>query len=223
MIDVAPLASFYGPLAPPPGDAFGVFLWSVLGMRTTDGRRDAALAALRKVPALTPDSVRRLGRGRLDAIVRLCGPFVDERLTAIETGVDVFRRRRDFAAELELPLRQAWLAARDLPHLGEAGAARLLFFASPHAVVPVDQALCRLAVRLGITRERSRPRRLVRETRRALSTQLPADIDARRQTVLYLAHHAQATCVEGEPHCTVCPLARRCPYPAVSSTKPGAS
>ena len=59
MIDVAPLASFYGPLAPPPGDAFGVFLWSVLGMRTTDGRRDAALAALRKVPAMTPDSVAK--------------------------------------------------------------------------------------------------------------------------------------------------------------------
>jgi endonuclease-3 len=212
VIDVALLASFYGPLAPPPGDPFGVFLWSVLGMRTVDGRRDAALAALRRIPAMTPDSVRRLGRGRLESVVRLCGPFVDERLTAIETGVDVFRRRRDFPAELAGPLRQAWLAARDLPHLGEAGAMRLLLFGSPHAVVPVDQAMCRLAVRLGLTPARSNARRLVRETRRALSTATPGEITARRQAVLYLAHHAQSTCVEGEPHCGICPLAAQCEY-----------
>jgi endonuclease III len=212
VIDVDPLASFYGPLAPPPADPFGVFLWNVLGVRTTDGRRDAALTALRRVPAMTPDSVRRLGRGRLETIVRLCGPFVDERLTAIETGVEVLRRRRDFASELAGPLRQAWLAARDLPHPGEAGAARLLLFASPHAVIPVDQALCRLAVRLGVTQSRANTRRLIRETRRALSKTLPADAGARRRAVLYLAHHAQATCVEGDPHCGVCPLSGECEH-----------
>jgi endonuclease III len=212
VIDVASLASFYGPLAPPPADAFGVFLWDVLGMRTTGGRRDAALAALRKIPALTPDSVRRLGRGRLEAIVRMCGPFVDERMTAIETGVDVFRRRRDLSSELAGPLKQAWLAARDLPHPGEAGAARLLLFASPHGVIPVDEALCRVTVRLGLAGDRPSPRRRVRESRNALSRELPAEISARRQAVLYLAHHAQSTCIEGEPHCGVCPLAPGCAY-----------
>jgi endonuclease III len=212
VIDVASLVSFYGPLPVPPADVFGVFLWDVLGMRTTGGRRDAALAALRKVPALTPDSVRKLGRGRLEAIVRLCGPFVDERLTAIESGVDVFRRRRDLAGDFAGPLKRAWLAARDLPHLGESGAARLLLFASPHGVVPVDQALCRLALRLGLVEPRAKVRRLVRDSRRALSRHLPPELPARRQAVLYLSHHLQSTCVEGEPHCKVCPLARDCAY-----------
>ena len=131
---------------------------------------------------------------------------------ALETGVDIFRRRREFETVLAGPLRQAWLAAKDLPHLGEAGAARLLLFASPHAVVPVDQALCRLAVRLGLTPARSSARRLVRDTRRALAATLPTEITARRKAVLYLAHHAQSTCVEGEPHCVVCPLAAGCAY-----------
>jgi endonuclease III len=212
VIDVAALASFYGPLASPPADAFGVFLWDVLGMRTTGGRRDAALAALRKIPALTPDSVRRLGRGRLETIVRMCGPFVDERITAIETGVDVFRRRRDLGAELARPLRQAWLAARDLPHLGESAAVRLLLYASPHGVIPVDQALCRLTVRLGLAGNCANLRRRIRDSRRALARELPEDLPARRQAVLYLAHHAQATCIEGEPHCAVCPLAPGCAY-----------
>src|SRR5262249_8474591 len=154
-----------------------------------------------------------LGRGRLETIVRLSGPFVDERLTAIETGVDVFRRRRDFVAELTGPLRQAWLSARDLPHLGESGAARPPLFASPHARTPIDQSLARLAVRLGITRSCDNGRRQLRDARRAWSSALPTEISQKRQAVLYLSHHAQATCVEGEPHCSVCPLAPQCAYP----------
>jgi endonuclease III len=89
---------------------------------------------------------------------------------------------------------------------------RLLLFASPHAVIPVDQALCRVALRLGLTQSRGGPRRLVRETRRALSVGVPANPEARRQAVLYLSHHAQSTCVEGTPHCNVCPLKDGCNY-----------
>ena len=224
MIDLAPLARFYGPLAHPPGDAFGVYLWEVLGLQTTAGRRDAALGALRRIPALTPDSVRKLGRGRLEAIVRLAGPFVDERLSAIDTGVDVFRRRREFASRLAGPLKTAWLAARDLPHLGEAGAAELLLYASPHALVPVDQGLCRLAVRLGIAAPRANIRRLVRDVRRALDRELPSELHERRQAVAYLMHHAQATCVESDPHCGICPLASGCAegQRRLSSARPGA-
>ena len=106
--------------------------------------------ALRRIPALTPDSLKKVSRGKLETIVRLCGPFVEERLSALETGADMFRRQRSFADRLHGPLRAAWLALRDLPHLGEAGAARVLLFASPHSLIPVDAAMTRLAVRLGL-------------------------------------------------------------------------
>src|SRR5206468_12853843 len=72
------LAAFYGPLVQPPSDPFGAYVWEVLGMKTTPARREIALAALRRIPAMTPDSMRKLGRGRLETVVRLCGPFVDE-------------------------------------------------------------------------------------------------------------------------------------------------
>lgn len=207
---ISRLEAFYGPLPHPPADAFGVYLWEVLGTRTTAGRRDAALQALRRVPALTPDSVRKLGRGRLESIARLCGPFADERVSAIETGVDVFRRRRDFVDRLHGPLKQAWLAACDLPHLGEAGSARFLLFTSPHALVPVDEGLCRFAVRFGLAEPGSNPRRLTRTVRRRLSALLPAGLDERRHALLYLVHHTQSTCVEVQPHCAICPIADRC-------------
>jgi endonuclease III len=208
---VPALAAFYGPLAQPPADPFGAYVWEVLGMKATPARRDTALAALRRVPAMTPDSMRKLGRGKLEAIVRLCGPFVDERLSALETGVDVFRRRRNLHEQLQGPLRGAWLAVQDLPHIGDGAGARLLLFSSPHPLVPVDASLTRLAIRLGLVMPMDNIRRLARSVRRAYGSALPGDQAALRRAVLYLGHHAQNTCVEFDPHCAICPLAVECP------------
>jgi endonuclease III len=208
---VSALAAFYGPLAQPPVDPFGAYVWEVLGMKTTPARRDSALAALRRVPAMTPDSMRKLGRGKLEAIVRLCGPFVDERLSALETGIDVFRRRRNLQEQLQGPLRDAWLAVQDVPYLGDGAAARLLLFSSPHAVVPVDASLTRLAVRLGLVTPVDNVRRLSRSVRRALKSALPDEHARLRRAIVYLAHHAQNACVEFDPHCAICPLVADCP------------
>jgi endonuclease-3 len=210
------LAAFYGPLPAPPADAFGYFVWEVLGTKTTAGRRDAAMAALRRAPALTPDSLGKLPRGRLEAVVRQCGPFVDERLAALDAGVSVFRRQPHFASRITGPLREAWTAARDLPHLGRAGALRLLMFTGPSTVVPVDAPLVRLATRLGLAADRAHGVRLTREVRRAFDGVLPHDPAGRRRAVAYLAHHASQTCVETSPHCGVCPLREACQFHARS-------
>lgn len=207
---VGRLAAFYGPIPAPPADAFGYFVWEVLATKTTAGRREAAMAALRRAPALTPDSLRKLPRGRLEAIVRQCGPFVDERLAALDAGIFVFQRQPHYQERLRGPLREAWAAARDLPHLGQAGVLRLLLFAGASRVAPVDAHLVRLVTRLGLVDEHPNTIRLGRAVRRALDRVLPADLAARRQAVSYLWHHAMQTCVEPSPHCRVCPLQSQC-------------
>jgi endonuclease III len=204
------LTHFYGPLPLPPEDPFAFYVWEVLGTLTTAGRRDTAIEALRRVPALTPDSLRKLGRGRLQAVVRQCGPFVDERLAALDAGIDIFRRQHQFVQRLRGPLRHAWLAARDLPHLGHAGALRLLLYTGETHVVPVDAGMARIATRLGIARPLPNVRRLTREVRRALDLALPREQSGRRRAVLYLQHHSEHTCVESSPHCAVCPLLQEC-------------
>ena len=204
------LAGFYGPLPLPPADPFAFYVWEVLGTLTTAGRRDTAMEALRRVPALTPDSLKKVGRGRLQAIVRQCGPFVDERLAALDAGIDVFRRQHHFVQRLRGPLRPAWLASRDLPHLGHAGALRLLLFTAESQVMPVDAGMARIATRLGIVEPWPNVRRLTREVRRALDLALPRELSERRRAVLYLQHHAAHTCVESSPHCGVCPLVDEC-------------
>lgn len=204
------LAAFYGPLPAPPADAFGFYVWEVLGTRTTAGRRDAAIAALRRAPALTPDSLHKLARGRLEAIVRLCGPLADERVAALQAGAAVFRRQPHFADRLRGPLRVAWLAARDLPHLGHAGALRLLMFTADSRLVPVDAGVARVVTRLGLVPPRDNVGRVTRDVRRRLDAELSTELSARRHAVLYVQHHAELTCVESSPHCRVCPIATDC-------------
>jgi endonuclease III len=206
------LVTFYGPLPPPPPDPFAYYVWEVLGTRTTSGRRDAAMSALRRVPALTPDSLRKLPRGRLEAILRQCGPFVDERLAALDAGVAVFRRQPRFAQRLRGPLCDSVIAARDLPHIGRAGALRLLMFTGGSLLIPVDGALTRVSLRLGLVVEHANVTRLVRDARRALDAALPDDIAVRRRAVRYLGHHGEHTCIEAAPHCAVCPLRAACAF-----------
>src|SRR5438552_18809645 len=90
------LERFYGPLPQPPSDPFALYVWEVMSLHTTSPRRDAAMNSLRRIPALTPDSLGRAARGKLDAAAALAGPYRDERIRALTAGADVFRRNRDF-------------------------------------------------------------------------------------------------------------------------------
>ena len=46
---LAALARFYGLLPTPPRDPFILFVWEVLSPHTTPAKRDAALAALKRI------------------------------------------------------------------------------------------------------------------------------------------------------------------------------
>ena len=69
------LERFYGPLPHPPEDPFALYVWDVLGVRTTAARRDAAMGALRRIPALTPDSMGKVARAKLEKAIALAGPY----------------------------------------------------------------------------------------------------------------------------------------------------
>src|SRR5512132_4099322 len=92
------LQKFYGVLTPPPRDPFTLFVWEVLSVHSPPRKRDAAFAALKRIPALTPDSMARAPQKKLEESVKLAGPYVENRLTALRTGVDIFRRRPNLPA-----------------------------------------------------------------------------------------------------------------------------
>ena len=205
------LRKFYGALPSPPRDPFRLFVWEVLSVHSTPRKRDAAIAALKRIRALTPDAMWRAPQKKLEQSVALAGPYAENRLQALRAGVDLFRRSPNLPAVIRGPLLAARRALKPFPQLGETGAHRMLLFAADHAILPVDARVSRVGRRLGYGEAAGDFKTQARSVQEALARELPASVDAYRRAFLYLSHHGGATCTESEPHCLVCPLARDCP------------
>jgi endonuclease III len=217
---VAALQKFYGPLPAPPRDPFTLFVWEIMSGHSTPRKRDAALAALKKIPALTPDAMWRAPQKKLEKAVAAAGPYTEQRLLALRKGVDHFRRAPDLTKTIRGPLAPARRSIKGLPQMGgDGGAYRMLLFAADHAVLPVDARLSRVARRLGYGagEEFTDWAQQARAIRHAIARDLPADVDLYRRTFIYLSHHGGATCTEADPHCRVCPLRADCPSARIVS------
>ena len=206
---VARLERFYGPLPSPPSDPFRAYVWEVLSTQTTAVRRDAAFAALLRIPALTPDAMFRAPRAKLVAAVSQAGAYGEQRLHALLLGVERFRRHRHLASHIAgARLRDAVRAVSLLPKVGDGAAHRVLLYGGGQQVMPVDRDVVRMVTRLGWAAPL--PERGVRRrVRRAVEEGAAAGSDVTARVASYLRHHAQHTCTD-EPHCSVCPLADTC-------------
>jgi endonuclease III len=193
------LERFYGPLPQPPSDPFALYIWEVLSVHTTPPRRDAAMSALRRIPALTPDSMGRVARAKLEAAVAFAGSYREERIRALMAGVDVFRRHRDLPENLRSDKRKASEALARLPHLTAASGQWMLLLAGGHAQLPEDPRVTRVLSRLGFNIQTA-------------EGEVGEVLSALQRAGLYLAHHGQATCVETDPLCHICPLSSDCPF-----------
>ena len=209
---LASLQKFYGALPAPPRDPFTLFVWEVLSAHSTPRKRDTAMAALKRLPALTPDAMSRAPRKKLEECVMLAGPYSENRLQALRTGVDLFRRSPDLPAVIRGPLAAARRAIKPLPQLGATGAHRMLLFAADHPILPVDARVSRVGRRLGYGEVAADFKKQSRSVQNAMTRELPSSADAYRQAFLYLSHHGGATCTESDPHCSVCPLIQECPH-----------
>jgi endonuclease-3 len=208
---IARLEDFYGPLPSPPADPFELFVWEVLSTHTVPRKRDASLAALKSIRALTPQTMWRAPRKKLEECVALAGPYVEQRLKALRTGVEMFRRSPDLPAVIRGEPVTARRALKGMPQMGEGGAYRMLLFAADHPVLPVDARVSRVARRLGFGETHSDFPRTARSIREAVARELPSEAAAYRRAFIYLAHHGAAGCTETEPDCRGCPLLGDCP------------
>jgi endonuclease III len=205
------LQRFYGTLPPPPNDPFTLFVWEVLSVHSTPRKRDAALAAMKRIRALTPDAMWRAPQKKLEESVMLAGPYTEQRLTALRTGVDLFRRSPQLPKVIRGPLPAARRALKPFPQLGETGAHRMLLFAADHPILPVDARINRVGRRLGYGEPGTDFKKQARSVQEAMSAELADSADAYRRAFLYLSHHGGATCTEADPHCSICPLLKECP------------
>ena len=68
---LAQLERFYGVISAPPRDPFILFVWEVLSVQAIPRKREAALTALKRIPALTPDAMWKAPPAKLEAAVAL--------------------------------------------------------------------------------------------------------------------------------------------------------
>jgi endonuclease III len=209
------LHAFYGPLAHPPDDLFGFFVWEVISEGALPARRDLAWLALKRIPALTPDAMFRAPLKGLHDAVGHVTHHRDERIERLKAGVGELRRHRDLPDWMTAGVVKAARAARRLPHLDAAARARALLFVGGRAVLPVDEGTARIVERLTAAEPVIHGLRgRVRRARRLLAREVAPDLALRRQVAIYFPHHAARACTELSPHCPVCPLKDRCAYAA---------
>src|SRR5438034_1698901 len=210
---VAKLRKFYGAVPPPPSDAFTLFVAEILSGHTTARKRDAAVAALKRHRALTPQGMWNAPRSALEDSVAHAGPYRDHRLLALKKGSEVFRRNPDFAAAIKGPVKTALRQLKQLPRMtGESSAYRMLLFAGGHPVLPVDARVGRVATRLGYGERTANFSTTTKSIRQAVAAELREALDAYRATYIYFEHHGAATCRETDPRCDICPLLKDCPF-----------
>ena len=206
------LQRFYGKLPSPPTEPFMLFVWEMLSWHATARKRDAAFAALKKLRALTPDAMWKTPHAKLDEIVKAAGPYGEQRMETLRLGVELFRRSPDLPKILKGPAPAALKALKPFPRMsGDSVAYRMLLFAGGHPVLPVDAKVVRTARRLGYGEAAPDFKRAARSIRQALAKEMQATSTAYRDAYLYLSHHGDATCTQGDPHCSVCPLLDECP------------
>ena len=112
------------------------------------------MSALRRLPALTPDSMGLAPRAKLEQAVELAGPYREERMRALTAGVDAFRRHRDLPNRLRVDVATATDALALLPYLTAVSGQWLLLFGGRHRRLPADPNLLRVVARLGTDTER---------------------------------------------------------------------
>jgi len=210
---IAKLRKHYGPLPEPPSDAFVLFVWEALSWHSTPEKRDAALRALERLRALTPDAMGRAPRAKLDAIIAAAGPYTLQRVQALRRVVETFNERPDLPAVLKGPMPIALKSLKGLTQMGgDSGAYRMLLFAGDHAVLPVNAGVERTARRLGYGVSGARDfKQSAKNVRDAVARELPATSAAYRTAYVYFAHHGVTICKQADPECPTCPLKAECP------------
>jgi endonuclease III len=210
---VAKLKKKYGAVPAPPSDTFALFVWQVLFNHSTAKKRDAAVAGLKRIRALTPDGMWNAPPKALAECVHRAGPFGEYRLMALRKGVEVFRRDPDWAAVLAGPVPAALRRLKVLPRMsGDGPAYSMLLFAGGQPVLPVNARVARVATRLGYGQLGPAFPKIAKSIRQAITPDLGNRVAAYRDAYVYFEHHGSATCAETDPACDKCPLLKECSF-----------
>ncbi len=210
---VGKLKHFYGKLPSPPSDPFTLFVWEILSNHSSEKKRAAAMAALKKAGALTVDGMWNCSPRKIEEAVALAGPYMPQRVQALKKGAEAFRRNPDLPAIIrQPPPAAAFRALKGIPLMtGDGSGYRMLLFPGRQAVLPVDARVARAATRLGYGEKSANFPKTAKSVRAAVKSETPGSVDAYRDLYICFEHHGGRICTESAPKCDECPVADDCP------------
>jgi endonuclease III len=211
---VAKLKKFYGNLPAPPLDPFTLFVWEILSNHSSQKKRAAAMAALKKAGALTVDGMWTCPPRKIEESVALAGPYMPQRVQALKKGVEAFRRNPELPQIIkEPPPVAAFRALKGIPLMtGDGSGYRMLLFAGGQAVLPVDARVARVATRLGYGERGDNFPKAAKSIRLAMTPELGTSVAKYRDVYVCFDRHGAVTCTESHPSCGECPLLNECPF-----------
>jgi endonuclease-3 len=188
---------------------------TILSQNTSDVNRDRAYADLRRAlptwSAVAAAPVRRIVRAiRRGGLALTKAPRIRATLRAIAgRGVPLDEPR----ALAELGDTELWDLLLGLPGVGPKTAACVLLFSLDRPHFPVDTHVHRVAIRLGLVRERA--------TAAGAQVTLQAETPPELVYPLHmgLIRHGREVCVARRPLCSVCGLRDLCPRVGVTASR----
>ena len=209
------LERLYGPPQPrEPRDPFELVLWENVAYLTSDDRRQAAFAALRRQVGTTPEAILGAPSERLRAVSSGGGILADRCAAKLQRAAAI--ALRDFGGDLgslrQMPAAAALRALRKFPGIGEPGAAKVLLFAGIRPIFALESNGLRTLLRLGFGEEKKSYAGSYRSVQEATRQQVVEDCEWLIRAHHLLRRHGQELCRRSAPRCGDCPAAPRCAY-----------
>lgn len=179
-------------------DLFQLLISTVLSQRSRDETTDSVSERLFSV-VKTPEDIVKLGRSRLEKIIRPSGPFRQKAKKIIEISKALERDYRN-----SFPRTREELMA--LHGVGPKTADIVLSYGYGEPVIAVDVHVEVCSKRLGFAREKAR----YEEIRAALESLVPAK--ERFIVNLGFVNFGKDICRTRNPRCTICELSKICGY-----------
>jgi len=212
------LERFYGKPDPPEvTDPWEMIVWENVAYLVDDERRHEAMKTLREQVGNSVEQILAAPPGRLlKAAARSIVPQQSVKKLRRCAAVALEEFGGDLRPILHRPLAQAKKALKRFPAIGDPGAEKILLFSRAYPILALDSNGLRVLVRLGFGDEKPNYAATYRQVQATIQQEIVKEYSWLIKAHQLLRQHGQDLCKRSKPRCESCPLASKCPWPAVN-------
>jgi endonuclease-3 len=210
----------YGAPKPPLVDPWHIVLWENVVYLTTEERRVAAYALLKKLTGLAPTKILSASSDELLEVAKN-GVMAEARVTKLRQCAEIALREfdGDLMQILDWPTKMALRALQKFPGIGLPGAEKILLFCRRLPVLALESNGLRTLIRLGFGKDTGNYAKSYSLVRKDVTPEAPSDYEDLIAAHQLLRRHGQEVC-KATPECVKCIFRDDCPSATVAAATP---